>query len=53
MSTWHASGPEFDPYILHILSWRFGLEKISTVILPLPLIQEELGQTLTKLTLVV
>ena len=39
--TWHASGPEFDPHVRHILSWRFGHEKISTAILPLPLIQEE------------
>ena len=37
----HASGPEFDPYIRHILSWRLGHENISTAILPLPLIQEE------------
>ena len=38
---WHASGPEFDPYVRHILSWRLGHENISTAILPLPLIQEE------------
>ena len=38
---WHASGPEFDPHIRHILSWRLGHENISMVILPLPLIQEE------------
>ena len=38
---WHASGPEFDPHIRHILSWRLGHENISTAILPLPLIQEE------------
>ena len=38
VSAWHASGPEFD---LHIVSWRLGHEKISTAILPLPLIQEE------------
>ena len=38
---WHASGPEFDFHIRHILSWRFGHENISTAILPLPLIQEE------------
>ena len=38
---WHASGPEFDPYVWHILSWRFGHENISTAILPLLLIQEE------------
>ena len=31
----HASGPEFDLHVRHILSWR------STAILPLPLIQEE------------
>ena len=41
MSAWHASGPEFDPHIRHILSWRLGHENISTAILPLPLIQEE------------
>ena len=38
---WHASGPEFDPHVRHILSWRLGHESISTAILPLPLIQEE------------
>ena len=38
---WHVSGPEFDPHVRHILSWRLGHEKISTTILPLPLIQEE------------
>ena len=37
---WHASGPEFDPHVRHILSWRLGHENISTAILPLPLIQE-------------
>ena len=41
VSAWHASGFEFDPHVRHILSWRFGQEKISTAILPLPLIQEE------------
>ena len=41
VSAWHASGPEFDPRVRHILSWRLGHEKISTAILPLPLIQEE------------
>ena len=41
MSAWHESGPEFDPHFRHILSWRLGHEKISTAILPLPLIQEE------------
>ena len=41
VSAWHASGPEFDPHVRHILSWRLGHEKISTTILPLPLIQEE------------
>ena len=35
------SGPEFDPHVWHILSWRLGHENISTAILPLPLIQEE------------
>ena len=38
---WHASGPEFDPHVRRILSWRLGHENISTAILPLPLIQEE------------
>ena len=38
---WHASGPEFDPHVRHMLSWRLGRENISTAILPLPLIQEE------------
>ena len=38
---WHASGPEFDPHVRHILFWRLGHENISTAILPLPLIQEE------------
>ena len=37
----HASGPEFDLHVRHILSWRLGHENISTAILPLPLIQEE------------
>ena len=40
-SAWHASGPEFDPHVRYILSWRLGHENISTAILPLPLIQEE------------
>ena len=38
---WHASGPEFDPHVQHILPWRLGHENISTAILPLSLIQEE------------
>ena len=38
---WHASDPEFDPHVWHILSWRLGHENISTASLPLPLIQEE------------
>ena len=38
---WHASGPEFDPHVRHILSWRLGHENISTATHPLPLIQEE------------
>ena len=38
---WHASGPEFDPHVRHILSWRLGHVNISMAILPLPLIQEE------------
>ena len=41
VSAWHASGLEFDPQVRHILSWRLGLEKNSTAILPLLLIQEE------------
>ena len=40
VSAWHASSPKFDPHARHILSWRLGHEKISTAILPLPLIQE-------------
>ena len=40
-SAWHASGPEFDPHVRHILSWRLGHENISTAILSLLLIQEE------------
>ena len=34
-------GPEFDPHVRYILSWRFGHEIISTASLPLPLIKEE------------
>ena len=41
VSAWHARGPEFDPHVQHILSWRFGHETFSTAILPLPIIQEE------------
>ena len=41
VSAWHASGPEFDLHVGHILSWRLGHEKLSTAILLLPLIQEE------------
>ena len=41
VSAWHASDPEFDPHVRHILSWRLGYETISTAILLLPLIQEE------------
>ena len=41
MFTWHASGPKFDLYVQHILSWSLGHENISTAILHLPLIQEE------------
>ena len=41
VSTWHASGPEFDHHVRRILSWRLGHENNSTAILPLPLIQEE------------
>ena len=37
----HASDPEFDRHVRHILPWRLGHEKISTAILPLPLIQGE------------
>ena len=32
---------EFDLHVRHLFSWRLGHEKISTAILPLPLIQEE------------
>ena len=38
---WLASDPEFDFHVRHILLWRLSHEKISTAILPLPLIQEE------------
>ena len=38
VSAWHASGPEFDSHVWHILSWRLGHEKLSMAILPLPLI---------------
>ena len=41
VSAWHASGPDFDPHVRHILLWRLGHENISTAILPLPLIQKE------------
>ena len=41
MFAWHAGGPEFDPHVRHIFSWRLGHQNISTAILPLPLIQEE------------
>ena len=41
VSTWHARGSEIDPHVRHILSWRLGIENISTTILPLPLIREE------------
>ena len=37
VSDWSASGPEFDPHVGPILSWKLGHEKN----LPLPLIQEE------------
>ena len=37
----HASSPEYDPHVRHILSWRHGHEKISTAFLPLLLFQEE------------
>ena len=47
-SAWHASGPEFDPHVRHILSWRLGHENISMAILSLPLIQEEQFQLLAK-----
>ena len=41
MFAWHASGPEFNPHVRHILLWRLGHENISTAILPLLLIQKE------------
>ena len=28
VSAWHASGPEFEPHVRHILSWILGHEKI-------------------------
>ena len=34
-SAWYASGPEFNPHVWHILSWRLGHENISTTVLPL------------------
>ena len=37
VSAWHASGPDFDPHVRYILSWRLGHEIISTAILALPL----------------
>ena len=40
-SPWHASGPQFDPHVRHILLWRLGHEKISMAIFPFPPIQEE------------
>ena len=39
--SWHASGPEFDPNVRHILSWGLGHENFFRAILPLLLIQEE------------
>ena len=41
MQSAHASGPEFDLHVRHILSWRLDHENISTAILALLLIQEE------------
>ena len=41
MSAWHASGPEFEPHVRHILSRRPGHEKKNAAILPLPLIQKQ------------
>ena len=41
MFAWHASGPQFDPHVWHILSWRLGHENITAAILLFPLIQEE------------
>ena len=32
-SAWHASGPEFNPHVRHMLSWRLGHENISMAIL--------------------
>ena len=46
--SWHASGPEFDPHVRHILSWRLGHENISVAILPLLLIEEEQLSVLAK-----
>ena len=53
VSAWHASDPEFDPHLRYILSWILGHENISTVILPLPLIQEEQSVNDLRLCLVV
>ena len=30
-SAWHASGPEFDPHLRHILSYRLGHENIFSL----------------------
>ena len=47
-SDWYSAGRWFDPRIRHHLSYRFGHEIISRVILTLPLIQEEHCQLLVK-----
>ena len=39
-TAWLTDGRGFDPRAQHILSLRSGHEKISTAILPIPLIQE-------------
>ena len=41
MLAWHASGPDFNPHVRHIPSWKLGHANIYMAILPLPLIQEE------------
>ena len=39
--TWELRGTAIDPRVWHTVSLIFGYEIVSTVILPLPLIQEE------------
>ena len=37
MSAWHASSPEFNPHVRHILSWRLGHENMEKFLRPIPL----------------